>query len=437
MTLRRLHFNRWLAIALGSSLVLNVALFAFCARLLRRPMELSARSPSTKKLEPTATRPVQEQPQSRGVTERLPKGIRAVLRGHRGRISAVTYTPDGSTLIVATDVGVLSLWDRRAGIFSLKAEHGPEILGLAGDRFDLRALAIAPDCRSLAYLCDSDSRARAPIRIFDIVSTRTRVIGFDLPDDGQDALHGLFSCLAFSPDGKTLAAGRRDGVVLFEVETGRYKGVLQKDKRFYYAKLAFSPGSPTSLAGKSFPWEVQIFDVASRGKLQDFKRPKTVTGVPVDRLGSDVVEDMVFSPDGARLAASTWENCVFLWDVRKGELVAAIQEGLGSGWTEGRCLVEFTADGEYLVTASRGLEDLVRINARKRSVTTGELVSQMELVQPGEPFPNIYPRAIAPDGRSLVGIGEFSGRFENSLRESLPVIYDIGPLFDTLVSTSP
>ena len=43
-----------------------------------------------------------------------------------------------------------------------------------------------------------------------------------------------------------------------------------------------------------------------------------------------------------------------------------------------------------------GLKDLERIYARKRNATTGELISQMELIQPGEPFPYTYRGPLPP-----------------------------------------
>jgi WD40 repeat protein len=203
------------------------------------------------------------------------------------------------------------------------------------------------------------------------------------------------------------------------------------------SKLAYAPGGPARLASSSIPWDVQIFDVASKRKFQHLKRPETVSGKPFDRSGQPNVEKLTFSPDGTRLAASTSGNSLFLWDVSSGDLVAAIEEGLASGWTEGRCVLAFTPDGASLVTASRGLKDPERIYARKRDATTGELVSQIELTQPDEPFPYIYPRVMAPDGRFLAGVGEFRGGPENSCYESLLVIYDLGPLFGASMSPSP
>jgi hypothetical protein len=264
------------------------------------------------------------------------------------------------------------------------------------------------------------------------------VIRFDDPDDGQDPRHGAFAALALSPDGTTLAVCRRDGVVLFDAATGRAQGDLRVSKRFFYSKLACSPGSPTRLASLSYPWEIQVFDLTTRRKLQGLKPPRTVSGQPLDRLGSQTVETLTFSPDGTLLAASTWANVVFVWEIKNGNLIAGTQEGLGTGWTEGRCILAFTPDRASLLTASRGLQDLGRIYARRRNARTGELVSQIELAQPEKPFPDSYPRAIAPDGKTLVSVGEFRrGDSGDRCYESMLVLYDLSSLFAVAESPRP
>jgi WD40 repeat protein len=126
---------------------------------------------------------------------------------------------------------------------------------------------------------------------------------------------------------------------------------------------------------------------------------------------------------------------VFLWDAKKGDLIEAIQEGTGTALSRGSCILAFTPDGEYLLTASRGLnDDLGQIYVRKRDATTGKLVARMKLTQPGERFPYVYPRAIAPDGRSLASIGESGDGRENSPYESSLAIYDLGQLFGAAMS---
>ena len=59
------------------------------------------------------------------------------------------------------------------------------------------------------------------------------------------------------------------------------------------------------------------------------------------------VSSVVFSPDGTRLALSSWDRTVKLWDVKSGELGRTL-----SGHTEGVLSVAFSPDGTRLASGS-------------------------------------------------------------------------------------
>jgi WD40 repeat protein len=386
-------------------------------------MDKGAPSPKPAKSEPE---------QSRVVTGGLPRSIRAVLRGHWGMITHLAYAPDGSSLAAASSEGILSLWDLTGGRFVLKTEHRPERLGLPVGNVSFGSLAFAPDGGSLAYSYAIEGQALAVIEVLDIGTGQRRKIQFDDPEAKKGPMRRVvFSGLSFSPDGKTLAAGSANGIDLYDAATGRSRGFLQVEKRFYYSRVAYCPVDPNELVSCSFPWDYPIFDLPSRRMVHELEKPNIVSGEPSGRMGTQSPVMLAFSRDGARMAASTNANCLFLWDFKKRELVAAIREGLGSGWADGRCFIAFTPGGESLLTASRGLKKLDRVYVRKRDAATGELESQMVLVQPDYPFHMVYPLAIAPDGRSLVCYGELTDYQPNwnSLRESILLVYDLGGLY--------
>lgn len=114
-------------------------------------------------------------------------------------------------------------------------------------------------------------------------------------------------CIAFSPDGKFLAAGEWGKVLLHEADTGKLHRVMEKKgPRVKVSCLAFSPDGQVLATGKGTRdagGEVEAWDVKS-GELVWSSR-EHVNGVT----------SLVFSPDGKFLASGSWDKTAVLWEV--------------------------------------------------------------------------------------------------------------------------
>jgi WD40 repeat protein len=112
-------------------------------------------------------------------------------------------------------------------------------------------------------------------------------------------------CLAFAPDGKTLAAGgglrdRPGEIKLWDLATGAARATLRGHQNFVSA-LAFAPDGRT-LAAASFDGIVKLWDVTTG-------RERASLSAPLPRSLTTVL-----APDGQTLALIGWEpNTVFLW----------------------------------------------------------------------------------------------------------------------------
>ncbi|MFO1359505.1 metallophosphoesterase [Plasticicumulans sp.] len=144
-----------------------------------------------------------------------------------------------------------------------------------------------------------------------------------------------FKSVAFSPDGRWLAAGATDGLVyVLDAQTLELLRWLEGHTDVVNS-VAFSPDG-ARLASGSEDRTVRLWNAANGAALQRLEGHR------------GPVTSVAFSPDGARLASGSWDNTVRLWDVASGSALQRL-EGHGSLVTS----VVFSPDGTRLASGSR------------------------------------------------------------------------------------
>jgi WD40 repeat protein len=151
---------------------------------------------------------------------------------------------------------------------------------------------------------------------------------------------GPVSSVAFSPDGRTLAAGDSDGtVIVWGLANPARPGHLLAAGAGSVSSVAFSPDGRTVAMG-SFDGRVILWDLA------DLTRPRQFLEA---HAGS--VFSVVFSPDGRTLAAGDSDGTVVMWDlttpVRSRQLRSPHAGRAGAVFS-----VAFSPDGRTVATAS-------------------------------------------------------------------------------------
>jgi WD40 repeat protein len=249
-----------------------------------------------------------------------------VFSGHPFWVGNLCFCPDGRTLLVQVDCHPeVWAWDTITGGLSKKTLPGRLRHSC------VKGLTLSVDGRRAA-LCANDR-----------VRTWSPVDGTDGPTLAPLLAAGGSNpvSLAFSPDGTLLAVASWDvhrsggGVTLHDSATGQALRSLSLGERRSIPCsrcLAFSPDGRTLALGWDRP-AVRLWDVASGQELP---------GLPDESVHTPSV---AFSPDGRTLAAFHWrrETGLRLWDVASRTLRVHRQTGIGA--------LAYSPDGRVLATS--------------------------------------------------------------------------------------
>ena len=224
----------------------------------------------------------------------------SVLTGHTDMVVSAVFDPEGS-ILASVDGITLRLWD-------VTDPAHPVPLGdpLQGKEGLFGELAFSPDGKTLAL---SDNVGM--LKLWDVADpVRPRRLGKSLRSHNTST--ELPGTVAFSPDGKTLASGSQaDGSVrLWNVgDPARAKPLGRTgDARVTFGinAVTFSPNGNT-LAVTTSSNAVRLWDVREPVHPEPLGKPLTVN--------NQHLNDLVFSHDGKTLAVADNEREIRLWDV--------------------------------------------------------------------------------------------------------------------------
>ncbi len=322
---------------------------------------------------------------------------KAVLPRLLSEITFLAFSPDGKHLASGCYQGPLLLWDveRRLDVATL-SEGGGRVafspdgkfiaLGSGPDGLHLWEVAtekirtVPGDCSGTPLAFSADGKKLAlDDKVVDVATGRELTV-----------LLGAWGQLAFSPDGKTFASvSGKEGVRLFSATTGRQRAVLSgfTDKEKLgtsdptVKSFAYSPDGRTVAAG-CLDGTVWLWEIPSPGEVveREARRPRAT--LPAEYSGR-----VALSPDGKTLAVFKGDKAHLLDPGTREERLTL--EGNGTSlWP-----FAFSADGSVLATGGRPGE------IRLWDLKTGKL--RATFGGDSESAHDLHALAFSPDGKTL------------------------------------
>lgn len=233
------------------------------------------------------------------------------LSGHTAGITSVAFSPNGSLLASSGVDGTIRLWD---------INKDEALLNIKADIFPITSISVNPSGQIIA------SASSYQIKLWNI-NTGKEIRSL------KENPSVIINSIAFSPDGKILAAGKSDkSIKLWDIEQGKEIEVLNGHAGSV-TYLCFSPNG--KLLSSSDVNTIKIWDVTNGKELLTVNSPS--------QFGDK--NALAFSPDGKEIACGNY-NSLMLIDSSSGKKLSILKETNANISS-----LSFSPDGNFLLSA--------------------------------------------------------------------------------------
>jgi WD40 repeat protein len=313
--------------------------------------------------------------------------------GHTKQLNNATFSPNGKSIVTASDDNTAKIWD---------AQSGKLLHTLEGHIDEVNIAAFSSDSKSIVTGSD-DNTAK-------IWSAQSGKLQYTL-EGHTDKVNNA----TLSPDGKSIVTASLDNTAkIWDAQSGKLLLSLEGHSSAVW-DATFSPGGK-SIVTSSFDQTAKVWDAQSgkllhslEGQSSGARSPnfspdsKSIVTISDDNTAkiwdvqsakllhsleghNDEVNSATFSPDGKKIVTVSLDKTAKIWDTKSGKLVHSL-----AGHTSYVIDATFSPDGKGVVTASPDE------TAKIWDTQSGKLLHNLR----GHNGP-VWKPAFSPDGKSIV-----------------------------------
>lgn len=255
----------------------------------------------------------------------------AILKGHRGTLSSIQFSPDGQTLASSSRDGTTRLWRAAAAAEAHESIQADDVLWISCERKQLIAVQKVEKVQKAESVNEEKPVQEDKLYLWETTSNAAPR-PLDIPDRAGRR--------AISPDGKMLALGRTNGVIeLWNLETLTHTEPFPPDES-PAQRILFSPDASLLITSH------QVGRIKVRNLSGEKKEPVVLEGL---------TGQFNLSADGKMLAAHRKPGeQIELWNLVRNQSLGRLDTGTPY-WDNA---MAFSPDGQWLAVAGESDERL-------------------------------------------------------------------------------